>query len=394
MRTTKALLAALLCLAGVANANTNASADKKPDASETYLGTLGKSAVVLRLYRNDDGRSVGTYFYRSQGVDIGLVAQAKEGQYIECPLRGGNDEPAPCDKPTGYWTLAVNGDTVTGTWRKTPQAASALPIVLKRTAASCDADFDPTVQARAYACLRADGPTHPTGKTGASHDGALAWQFVEEKRSGASMPQLTRAPDSTAMASINDALARRLRADIDNSLEAKPEGEGSCSHTIALANRRWFVVERSCEWDWPGAAHPSSSWDSTTFDVASGKAVAWPALVRLPDAKSRTFDYSKGHDIVSLALRHAAAQRDGNNDDDCMQQALEDFECKGDVCANKEYGDTSDSRGWEITLSPHEDGLFASFNVYPEVARNCRGEGVTLPWAEVRPLLLAPRTLP
>ena len=91
-----------------------------------YAGTLGKSAIVVHFYKNDDGKSVGTYFYRSIGREIGLVAQDKEGQYIECPLRATSDdadgdsstatEPQSCDKPLGYWKLSITDDAAIGTW--------------------------------------------------------------------------------------------------------------------------------------------------------------------------------------------------------------------------------------------------------------------------------------
>ncbi|WP_321888749.1 hypothetical protein [Paraburkholderia bannensis] len=393
---TAALLALAVSLpARAATSATPATPDTQ--SSTTWLGTLGKSAIAVRLYRNDDGQTVGTYFYRSQGVDIGLVAQGKPGQFVECPLRGGNDQPAACDAPTGYWSIALNGDSASGTWRKTPQAAP-LPVALSRSTASCDNIFRTDKQQHAYECLRADAPLRATGKQSISHDGTLAWQFVEENRSGASAPQLTRAPNPAAMAAINRDLQKVLRSDINAALEAKPEGQGSCATSIALANQRWFVVERGCEWDWPGAAHPSSSWESTTYDVTSGNAVSWPAIVRLPDPAGSTFDYSKGRDIVSLALRHAAAKRtsasNDNGDSDCAQLSLQSFDCKGTVCDNKDHDMKPSERGWEVELSPHENGLFASFNTYAEVDRQCRGEGVTLPWSEVRPLLLAPRSFP
>jgi hypothetical protein len=390
-----ALFALTIAIAGPALAAAPSQTDTQ--SSTTWLGMLGKSAIAVRLYRNDDGQAVGTYFYRSQGVDIGLVAQNKSGQYVECPLRGGNDQPASCEKPTGYWSLAVNGDNASGNWRKTPQAAP-LSIALHRSPITCDDDFRSDKQQQPYECLRVEGAPIPTDKRAVSHDGALAWQFVEEKRSGASAPQLTHAPNPAAMAAINRALQKALRFDINAALESRPDGDALCSSSIGFANQRWFVVERSCQWDWPGAAHPSSSWSSTTYDVTTGTALSWPTVLRLPDPASPTFDYSKGRDIVSLALRHTAAisrvSDNGNNDGSCAQQALDSFNCKGTVCENKDHDMKPSEHGWEVELSPHEKGLLVSFNTYSEVDRECRGEGVTLPWSEVRPLLLAPRNFP
>lgn len=65
-----------------------------PDES-LYRGTIGKSLIVLRFYKNDK-QAIGRYFYRSQGVDIGLVPTGNAGEFIECPLSGGGDEPTAC----------------------------------------------------------------------------------------------------------------------------------------------------------------------------------------------------------------------------------------------------------------------------------------------------------
>ncbi|RKP50951.1 hypothetical protein D7S89_07805 [Trinickia fusca] len=352
---------------------------------------MGKSAIVLRLYEFDHAR-VGRYFYRSQGVDIGLVQAGKPGQFVECPLDGGNDEPKTCDAPTGYWTLSIEGDVVKGNWRKTATAAQTLPVELKRAAVTCDVHFDAHSDSeRAYECLRSEAPTQVMARNGHSDDGAIAWQFVREKRSGAMMVQLSAAPDRGAMDAVNASLERGFREDISEALASLPGGSTSCDSKVSFANARFFTVDETCGWDWPGAAHPSSSWHSTTYDLKTGKALDWSRIFRFPPADTKTFDYAKGDDLVSMVLRKAS-QESGGSEDSCLTQGLASYECKGTQCTNwAHYGDKT----WAgmLELAPRKEGLFAALS-YSEADRPCRGEGVTLPWKDVRKAMVAPVGMP
>jgi hypothetical protein len=380
MRLPAAVSLAMLSLVGLCHAS---------DGQGSYVGTIGKSPVVLRFEKNEQ-QTVGRYFYRSQGVDIGLVPGGKVGEFIECPLSGGDAAPAACDQPTGYWTLSVGADTVTGEWREAPQTANSLPIHLTRASDHCDMGASDAPPAEnAYECLRSEGERQILPKKGAAAHGAVTWQFIGDKRSGANMPQLTKAPDAEAMRQINATLQKIFRQEVSVALQSRPQGESSCTPTVAFANERVFVIDKICEWDWPGAVHPSSSWQTVSYDLATGKAIDWTKQLRFPTTDGKTFDYDKGKDVVSLALRHATSKRD---EDDCASQALESFDCKGSVCTN--WGHFGN--GWDsgIQFSPRQQGLFTVLDRYPEIARNCRGEGFILPWSKVRELQTSPRQLP
>ncbi|HLJ63089.1 MAG TPA: hypothetical protein VKT70_03215, partial [Stellaceae bacterium] len=194
------------------------------DEDQVFTGTVGQSPIVLRLIHTGDGIT-GSYFYRAQGVDIGLVAEGEAGQFIECPLAVGNSVPVRCDHPTGYWQLSLDQPTISGFWRKTSQATSALPITLTPVGFSDEVDDT-------YEELRAEGPTRPLDKKGASPDGAVAWQYMEEPRSGASIPQLTEAPVPTAMQAVNENLGYRFRGTVGLALAAKPGGSYGCDYTV------------------------------------------------------------------------------------------------------------------------------------------------------------------
>ena len=378
------VVASVFCLSTLAAGTAHADDDQGP-----FVGTLGKSPIVLRFDSHDDGPKIGRYFYRSKGIDIGLIASGKNDEYIECPFGGGNNEPEACDKPTGYWTLSIQGDSATGTWRKTPQSTDTLPVALTSQCADCAHASDPSdAIEKAYAQLRAAGTMQMLPKLSSSDDGAVTWQFMQEKRSGATIPQLVKAPNSDAMHKINDDLKQQFADDIDSALSSKPDGDASCEYRIPFANARIFVVDSACEWDTPGAAHPSASWETTTYDLASGQSIDWTQWLRFPDAASDKFDFTTGKDVVSLALRHQASQR---NDGDCVQAAFESYDCDGNTCSNYGHGGN-----WKdaISFSPRKSGLFVSFSDYPEVARGCRGQGFTLPWSVVRTVQTTTRELP
>ncbi|KWN17605.1 hypothetical protein [Burkholderia ubonensis] len=381
MRLSCALLFAASLVTDIAHA--------APDES-LYRGTIGKSPIVLRFYQNDK-QAIGRYFYRSQGIDIGLVPTVNAGEFIECPLSGGGDEPTACAEPTGVWSLSFASGSASGTWRKSAGAVATLPIRLERTSATCDANFHgSSATERSYDCLRVEGPTEISARKGTSADRAVTWRFITEKRSGASTPQLTSAPSADAMRTINAELDRVFRETVGLALMARPKGDSSCTPTVAFANTRLFTVDATCYWDWPGAVHPSSGWNTTTYDLATGKPLDWTRTVRFPAAGTETFDFTKGNDVVSLALRRAVDER---NDKECIDQAFRSFECDDSRCRNQGAKKMADWK-WSLLLSPRKEGLFAAFNAYSEAERNCRGEGVLLPWRDVHALLLAPRTLP
>ena len=371
-----------------------------------YVGTLGKSAIVVHFYKNDDGKSVGTYFYRSRGREIGLAEQGKEGRYMECPLPKTNDpnadspddsdppnEPQPCDKPFGYWRVSITSDTVVGTWSKIPDFKTPLAIQLKHAVKSCD-DFTDDY---AYGCLLVEGPVAVVkGSQAISKDGAVAWHFIQEKRSQVSVPQLTKAPDTAVMRSMNDLFKKNFRVNIASILSYNSY-TGSIDTTVEFANSRMFVIKTTEQFYPPGRAR-SGNLDTRTYDLSSGKGIDWAKLLRFPlkeqiksDSAAETsvmsFDYRKGDDVLSLTLREAMNQQD-DFDDDCLKQVFSNFKCKNGVCSMD-----SDSPG--IEFLPHADGLFVVlFTDFGGGLDACLGEGVTIPWPKVRTLLLKPIPVP
>jgi len=352
-----------------------------------YAGTLGKSAIIVHFYKNNDGKSVGTYFYRSKGRDIGLANPSKEGQYMECPIKttgesvSDPEDPEPCDDPRGYWRLSMTDDGAAGEWSKTADFNKPLAIHLKRVSnlKTCD-DQD-----NAYECLRMEGTVSVRkGSQGQSDDGTVAWHFVQEKRSQVSVPQLTKAPNATAMRAVNNIIKQKSREYISRVLTGMTE-DSPPEYEVVLANKRTITVENSYVFQHPLYGSYRKEWNSDTFDLGSGEKIEWKRLLRFPEENKKSIDYAKETDVVSMALRKAIAQQDN---DECFADILDRFN------QLNQNGNSYSYAMNQIEFSPHKDGLFVVLLLWDISSPYCAGTGVTIPWTEVRPLLLKPFPLP
>ncbi|WP_133118076.1 hypothetical protein [Burkholderia ubonensis] len=171
------------------------------------------------------------------------------------------------------------------------------------------------------------------------------------------------------MRSINTELDRKFRETVGFALMARPKGDSSCTPTVAFANACLFTVDATWFSDWPGAAHSSNGWTTTTYDLPTGEPLDWTRTVHFPAVGPETFDFAKGNDVVSLALRHAADER---NDNECVNEAFRSFECDGSRCRNQGAKNMADWK-WPLVLSPGKEGLFAAFNEYSEGRKKLPG---------------------
>jgi len=375
MRLIAALFALTLCMARTALAENNES---------VYAGTIGKSAVTVRFYTNDDNKPAGIYFYNSSGRDILLFSQGQTGQYGECNDCCGYDTIHSCEAysgPSGYWKLSMTNAAAVGTWSKTPDFKTTMPIRLKRAAQSCDDQRD------AYECLRIEGPVSVVkGSQARSKDGEVAWHFVREKRSAVAIPQLTKAPDATAMNTVNKLLWKSFRGYIRDALGdygTDYDGEKVITNEVVFANKRMMTVETSGGGNKKGRAF-GVWWSSTTYDLVSGDEIDLREFIRLPAKNAVPFNYKKGKDIVSLALREANAKQ---NDPECYDLVESAFGCKGSICSK------NDILFWGA-FSPRQNGLYVKFfRGYGPADANCEDgmeQAFTIPWRKLQPLFLKP----
>ena len=256
-----------------------------------------------------------------------------------------------------------------------------LAIQLKRAIKSCDDLSD------AYGCLLAEGPISVVKDTQRqSKDGAVAWHFLREKRSRVLRLQLTKAPNVAAMRRVNDDQQQYFRSKI---LEVLSGSASVPEITVGLVNKRMISIDTK-EFFSPPDRQISGNWLSTTYDLISGEEIYWGKILPFPPNNDVKFDYKKGKDILSAALREAIYRQKEYNDfdDTCFEWFFDKFGCEGSICSGKYVPD-------RIGFSPHQNGLFVALviGVAPGLDE-CMGEGVTIPWPKVRPLLLKPIPVP
>lgn len=363
----------LLCLLALATPAWGATETLGP-----YLGTLAKLPVAARFDASGNGR----YFYRKSGRDIALIRQPGAAEdprlrFLECPASLA-DADTPCDRPSGYWTVAITAEAVKGHWSKSADGKPQ-PIELQRVP---DARGEEAVEAR-YQALRIEGRERRT--LAAKSAGPVAWKTVQDAGTRLAMPFLTQAPDAAALARINAALETSFRRQIRESLEA---AEYNADNAVLFANPRYFAVGGDTAYYFQGAAHPSGGFSATTYDLHSGQEVRWAAFFRIADGAE--LDLNRKDLLAALALRRARSAAEQDKDSDCMGMAGETYGCEGPTCRNA--GEIGDDPAW--ILYPREQGLAVDFDIYPEVARVCRGESIVIPWAELGAALRKPMPLP
>jgi len=372
-----------------------------------WEGRLGSQKVVVALTVDSEHQALeGRYFYQRFGRDLSLwgpKAGAPMGdtlQLSECPpdVVSFNE---PCTEPSGTWSLqrpepSAQGSAprLTGQWTPVGQAGrrapTGSPIELRRVGdyqASGGAMKDP-YEARREQGIR--GTTRPGGRLG-----PVAWQTLVDARSRVSTPQFTRGAAPEVLTRINQQLERQWR---ERATEALAAVDHDDELAVAFANPRWLALTYSVGFYYAGAAHPSNGFAAQTFDLATGQPVDWRQWFRFTPTGRDTLDVNRKDNLASLVIKAHMARAaqaggaEGTASEECAQMVVDHYECRGGRCAHPGVTQGQTPSGWALWPTPA--GLAVAVDIYPEVARGCRGEAITLPWAQARGALLRPRELP
>lgn len=371
-----------------------------------WRGQLGTQNVVVALYPEDSTPHSGRYFYERFGRDLSLwrapsetSSPAAEIHLIGCPPDYGAAF-QPCEQPTGFWTLkpgAPGGSSAArlqGQWqsaglpgrRPPPPQLVSLSRVANYTPAA-EAFRDP------YEQLRQRG-IHETRRPGGQR-GAVAWQTLVDERSKIAAPQFTRGAAPEVLSRINQRLKAQWTERIGNALSAVDFDD---ELTVAFANPRWLATTYSVGFYFAGAAHPSSGFRPTTYDLRTGEVVDWTRWFRFSAPGAGPLPLERRDLLAALTLKAMTAQvaaraaGAGADEPECFQQVLAHHGCQGGQCTDGQLSQGHVPDAW--LLWPTDQGLAVSPDIYPEVARACRGEHVVLRWAQVRGALLRPQSLP
>jgi hypothetical protein len=284
--------------------------------------------------------------------------------YAECP--SDNSRNWECEEPTGWWELSEQGERLVGTWRKT-RTGSARPIVLQATT-------------RSYNDVLLSANRTVIGKP--MRTGTVGWALKKELRSGVALPVLLTGPDPAGLARINAALAKQFEAAVVDALTME---DYEPDEKVLYADERMVAIGGTTGFD-GGGAHPSEFFSAATWDLRTGDAIDWEALMR--PAADGAVDLSRSGSFLAAVLREL--QRAAKDDDGgCLSGATETMQCNERVCADvpRVEGRT----GWQMYPTPQ--GLAVAPDVYSEAARGCRGETVVVPWRDVRGGLKEPSAL-
>jgi hypothetical protein len=166
-----------------------------------YHGTLGTQEIVLEIQPIEGTVYDGRYFYRRDGAAIPLTIGQKDGRLFIQEIRGG--------VPTGpEWRLTIDGDKATGEFCQCnpddPASAAKprLPIALSLMHTATN-DTPDVYRRKLLAFPLTPGPEIRV-------DDQIAYVMERDRRFNAALPRLTRFPDATVMAKVNNDLAHAL----------------------------------------------------------------------------------------------------------------------------------------------------------------------------------------
>jgi hypothetical protein len=229
-------------------------------ASGWYRGLIGRTATALdapesyeknrevemELRIDDASRVSGRYFYfktdtGERGADIAIGGRiARDGTaQLEEKVEA---------RVTGRWRGSYNGIELSGTWTD-PSGRKKLRFVLQRLPDDEGKEQQVTPQV-AYRGRRVVG-------------------------TNLQLPFLTRHPRPNVLKSVNDQISAAFQGHRCDPTDA-PDDYG-VSWKVGFASADLFSVEVSEDW-FCGAAYPSSESRSFTFDLRTGKEVAFADL--------------------------------------------------------------------------------------------------------------------
>ena len=240
-------------------------------------------------------------------------------------------------------------------------------------------------------------PTRPTPKI---KDAPLIWRYFVQ-------PLPHKLADShldekeyvaRCVIRINDQLKAQWQDRVSQALTAIDHDD---QVDVAFANRRWLATIYSVGFYYADAAHPSNGFTASTYDLSTGQAVDWSRWFRFTAPGAEPVDFDRRDLLAAQALKAFAAQvvelppdkpADTSDQARCARLILAHYACQGSRCTSGELTGGRVPEGWQVW--PTAQGLAVAPDVYAEVDRGCRGQAVTLPWAQARASLLRPQPLP
>ncbi len=231
-----------------------------------YVGTLGKSAIVLKLSTDKGSHVMGTYYYRNHALDIQLEGKVSKARISLSEL--GTRE----NIPVASLLLNAAGNSLKGGWSSIKQPQKVLVINLRRVISkdlnALKLPSTPMLNKwkleQPYDYLRFDAPLQLL-RTETVNGKKVQW-WLEPK---SKIEFLRLANESkTVNAALTDEHYNIAMNDLD--CLGSPNGDFAYTPKIALYSKRILSIAARSEY-YCGGAHPDSSAENLNLDLETGK---------------------------------------------------------------------------------------------------------------------------
>jgi hypothetical protein len=231
-----------------------------------YVGTLGKSAIALKLETDKNSLVTGSYYYRNHAIDIRL-----EGKLSNSVVSLSEFE---SDRTgvTAKISLKSAGNTFSGNWASVKQPKKTLAISLHRiNAKDLNAIKLPSTKLinkwkleQPFDYLRFDAPAKLV-KTEIMNGKKVQW-WLEPK----SKIEFLRLPSENK--TVNDVLTDAHYNTAISDLECLSSGNGEYTYEpkVTLYSKRILSVSASVYY-YCGGAHPDNGAENLNLDLSTGK---------------------------------------------------------------------------------------------------------------------------
>jgi hypothetical protein len=259
-----------------------------------YVGTLGKSAIALKLETDKNLVVTGTYYYRNHAIDIRL--EGKLNKSVVSLSEFESDRTG----VTAKLSLKSAGSTFSGNWAAVKQPKKFLAINLRRVTSKdlsalklpSTAMLNKWKLEQPFDYLRFNSPLKLL-RTETMNGKKVQW-WVEPK-SKISFLRLVNESKT-----VNDALTDEHYNIAFNNLDclSSPNGDFAYTPKIALYSKRILSIAAYAEY-YCGGAHPDGNAENLNLDLETGKVLAIEDVYRfvsIPEGlKIDPNDYSEAY---------------------------------------------------------------------------------------------------
>ncbi|QNT69811.1 hypothetical protein HQ394_11415 [Defluviicoccus vanus] len=325
-----------------------------------FVGTLNSSQPVSLSLRAEGDVVSGYYYYDRIGEDIPLRGAIAADGTLQL------DEFGKPQLRTGHWSVRLdasdaspavsdlNGAPVrhfSGHWQDLGSKRT-LPIALDGTSplAASPPAFRP---------LAAGEPPHA-----AISVGAISYRQAAVRRTGVQYPRLTAYQDDRILRSVNSSIDR-ITADFGCEGRRGQDQYFQVDAAVTYAADDVFSILGEGGY-YCGGAHPEDIWPTATFDLKSGRQLAFPDLFR---------DYAPPTVTAILAAIIAART---------AQQAVPDTASGDNAASCEELFALDNLRDTDFAFALSRDGLYLIPASWPHVVAAC-AEPTIVPYPRLKP---------